>query len=112
MERNKMNSNRTVVDLNKVQYADFYWTNGVARVPLKPRKPTVNGVVVGNELAGELEGYHGETMLERAKRRDMLDNWVPVCKLQLTANHSLTYTLDKAKSIYKEFCRRQFKRKK
>ena len=107
-----MNTNRTVVDLNKVQYADFMWVNDKGQsCPCKPTLPTVFGKEVGDEPAGILAGFEGETMLQRATRRNLLDKWRPCVKLKLTANASLTYTGNKAQSIWKEWNRRQFSKK-
>jgi len=97
-----MTSNRTVLDLGKVQYASFFYRNQEGSVfYTKPKAPTVRGQVVGDEIAHFHPLYPGETMLERAKRMDILDRWTPVCVLQLTANHYITYTGKKAVSIWK-----------
>lgn len=105
-------SNRTVVDLGKVQYASFFWCNQYGiQFYIKPKGPTVRGELVGNEMAHYHTDYPGETMLERAKRLDILDRWRSVCLLQLTANHRIMYTGNKAKSIWKEWNKRIFNRK-
>lgn len=106
-----MNTNRTIVDLNKVQYADFFWSTSTMTSPTKPKQPTVNGVIVGDEPAAWLDEFPNETMLQRATRRGLLDKWEPVVRLQLTANHSLTYTGAKAQSIWREWNKRQFSKK-
>ena len=110
------NSNRTVVDLNKVSYANFYWTavHGSVCRSKKPRKPTVNGTDVDDkEFVPQItttsgETWPRETVLDRATRRQILDTWIPTVRLQLSNSHSLTYTGDKAQSIWKEWNRRQF----
>lgn len=100
------NTNRTVVDLKKVQFANLFYVNqfGLRKFP-KPKVPTVSGQPVPDEPVFNSQ----ESMLSYAKRCHLLDRWEPVCKLQLSANHKLTYTGNKAISIYREFSRRQFK---
>lgn len=94
---------KIVVDIKKVQYASFYYKNqaGQKRTILS-RYPTVYSVPIQE---GELAAYHtlypGETLLERAKRLDIIDVWIPVVVLQFAANHSVTYTGKKAKDIWK-----------
>ena len=114
-----MNSNRTVVDLNKVSYANFYWATsfGLLR-KTKPTTPTVNGVSLSKtDFAPAVIGVDGkevfprESMVARATRRKLIDSWEPHCVLQLSNSHSLTYTGAKAQSIWKEWNRRQFKKK-
>ena len=115
-----MNSNRTVVDLNKVAYANFFYTakNHSYCRNLRPRYPTVNNQDVSDLtwFAPEVQLPNGETwpretMLARAQRRGLLDSWEPQCVLQLCNSHNLTYTGAKAVSIWKEWNRRQFKKK-
>lgn len=110
-----LNSNRTVVDLNKVSYANFNWTTLCGSIcrSKKPKEATVNGEVVSEkEFAPAIERWPRETMLARAKRRNLLDIWQPHLRLQLSNSHSLEYTGDKAVSIWKEWNRRQFSKKK
>ena len=116
-----MNTNRAIVDLNKVAYAEYYWTvqsnKSISRAK-KPARPTVHGVDFDRDaIAPEVvkpdgEVWPRETMLERAKRRGLLDEWVPQCRLQLSNSHSLTYTGAKATSIWKEWCAKQFNKTK
>jgi len=101
----KKNNNRTVVNLRAVQFADFYYKSGVYKRHTKPKFPTVNNTEI---LPGQKCFATGDDLLTVAKRRNLLDVWIPVCRLQLSANHSLLYTGKKAVSIYKEFSRRQF----
>lgn len=116
-----MNTNqRTVLDLGKVAYANFFWRStrqGITHtVPLKPRFPTYDGLVIPKDIKRiqpECEGEMlNETMLEYAKRMHLVDNWIPVVKLQLTNSHTLEYTGEKAQSIWKAWNERQFKKKK
>lgn len=116
-----MNSNRTIVDLGKVAYANYFYTtkDNSHRRNTRPRYPTANNQDVSDKswFAPEVQLLNGETwpretMLARAKRRGLLDTWQPRLVLQLCNSHSLTYTGAKATSIWKEWNRRQFKKKK
>lgn len=101
-------NNRIVIDLNKVQWALFGYRNQYGDYrQLKP-KFSVHGKVYDKK-----EKMFGttETAFEVATRRAIIDKWTPELKLQLTANHTLTYTGDKAKSLWAEWNRRVFKKK-
>lgn len=102
-----MKDNRIVIDLNKVQYCKFYYKNqwGHER-PLKP-KFSVHGIVKDPTD----KAFGGGTLLEMSERLGVKDVWTPHVRFQLTANHSVTYSGEKAKSLYKEFNRRIFKTK-
>lgn len=112
-----MNSNRTVVDLQKVAYANLLWKtqdNCYTRNN-KPKYPTVHNQRVddGTDCVCEIqvsskEVWPRETKLERAKRRGLLDCWIPHCILQLSNSHSLTYTGAKALSLWDAWCAKQF----
>jgi len=106
-------NNRIVFNFSKVMYGKFRYRNQWDQLtPVKPVKPTVYGHTVSDlDFAPEVAGWPKETMLDRAKRRKLLDVWTPECVLQLSANHSLLYTGDKAVAIWKEWCRLQFKKK-
>lgn len=116
-----MTTNHTVLDLNKVAYANLSWfTHGQASVQrLKPRTPTVNGTRVDPQdfcpaVVGKdgKEIYPRELAIERAKRRGLVDVWRPQVTLQLCNSHSVVYTGKKAQRIYREFSRRQFSKPK
>lgn len=113
-----MNSNRTIVDLQKVAYVNFYWCTAGQSIRrfTKPKSPTVNGQQIGDEaycpavLEKETgkEIYPRETQIARAARRKLIDVWQPLCILQLCNSHSLQYTGAKALSLWKAWCERQF----
>lgn len=107
------NNNRIIIDLNKAMYAKFGYRNQHGTYcSLKPPF-TVNGtrfhpcdiVPVFNRTTSE---WITATALEAAEHFGCVDIWTPECTIQLMANHSLTYTGEKAKSIWAEWCRRQF----
>lgn len=105
----KMN-NRIVVDLNKVQYAWYGYRNQHnQKIPVKPISHTVNG------LTFTCDDMHISgicSMLEYAKQNNLLDVWEPYVEFQIQANHRLTYTGDKAVSMWKAWNEKIFNKKK
>lgn len=96
------NDNNKVVDLKKVQWASLtYWNQHGNVKAYKPITSTVFGETVRDEYAAYHPSYPQERMLERATRLGILDVWIPHLTLQLTANHQLVYTGEKALSIWK-----------
>ena len=101
--------NRIVCDLAKVQYARFFYRNQYGEtVNLLPKHPTVHAMKFDPD---DMHINGKETLIAYAHRTKCLDVWTPEVKLQVQANHSLTYTGEKATNIWKEWCRRQFKKK-
>lgn len=89
------NSNRKIINLNKVQYVWLYYENQEGdKVQTKPQWSTVRGIrMQDSEYAYPyITSYPFETNLECAKRLDILDEWTPVCKVQLSKHHQLKYT--------------------
>ncbi len=110
-----MKNNRIVLDLNKCQYAWRSWVTacGNYKRAEKPTGPTVHGQEfdvqsVAFPYIPSSFFLNDETMLERAKRVGILDTWIPCVTFQLTANHRLTYTGDKAEAMWKAWCERIF----
>jgi hypothetical protein len=98
------NDNRKEVSIDKVQWCRLVYstTDEQHKRDRKPTGFTAHGLDIDpKELAAPHPSYPHETMLERATRLDILDTWVPVCIAQLTANHSLQFTGDKALSFFK-----------
>jgi len=95
------------VDLKKVQWATYHWINGKGdERRIKPTAPTALGAEVSTtELAQAVPmlEYPTESMYSRALRKGILDTWKPVCRLHITANRVLTFTGDKATSIWKAY---------
>jgi hypothetical protein len=110
--------------LNKCQYAWHGWCdiNWQYRRQWRPTQPTVNGL----EFDVDAPAYNDppvmiyesetkcrpETLLEKALRLKILDKWIPYTIFQVSANHRLTYTGDKAISLWKAWCEKQFNKKK
>lgn len=62
--------------------------------------PTVFGEPVQEGYALAHHDYPHETCLERAKRLSLLDTWYPELTMQLSANHQLKFTGDKALKLW------------
>jgi hypothetical protein len=102
--------NRIVVDLNKCQYARFYYRNQYGQtVNTLPTKPTVRAMEFDPDAKNFMT--EGKTLIEVACEKSLLDRWTPEVVFQVQANHSLTYTGNKALALWKEWNRRIFKRK-
>lgn len=101
-----MPSNRTIIDLGKVAYVDYYYANQYGDItPTLPSMDTLFGRAI--DPADKIL-HSEETVLQRAKRLNRLDKWVAHCRMQLNNSHSITYTGDKAKSMYSAWCARIF----
>lgn len=93
-----MTNNHTVVSLKKVQHATFYYRNQFGETTRRlPKGPSVHGRVVS---ATKKSAHLDTTELALAKELGLLDRWTAVLKLELSANHRLTYTGDKATSLW------------
>lgn len=106
-------NNRIIVDLNKVQYAHFYYTNqyGIS-VNREPNYPTVRSQSIApDDFALFHPDWPKETILRRAMRLGLLDVWTPTLYLKLQANSCLIYTGDKAISIYNAWKEKVFGKK-
>jgi hypothetical protein len=101
------NNNDCIVDLNKVQYAYHYWINQHGdKKKLKPRFS-----VHGSEHNPKDKHINGTQTLEQfAKERHLTDVWTEITRLQLTANHQLVYSGTKAKSMWKAWGEKIFKK--
>ena len=105
--------NRIVVDLNKVQYCEYYYENQHGQRRFTKPKFSVHGQIRDpNEMAfGNTSTTKRRTLRELAKELGIVDVWTPRVRLQLTANHSLVYTGDKAVSMWNEWSKRIFNKK-
>lgn len=105
-----MKDNRIVIDLNKCQYARFYYKNQYGEVVnLLPKRPTVHAHEFNPE---EMHVLRSMTMGEYARTHKLLDRWEPYVRFQLQANRSLTYSGEKAISLWDAWCKKIFKAKK
>lgn len=107
-------SNKTTFDISSVAYATLYYRNqrDSHHLDKLPKYHTVNGVIFdAKAIAAHVSGFAGETMLDRAKRRGLLDIWTPVIKLTLKNGHKLVYEGERALSIKKAWDSRIFGKK-
>lgn len=97
----KMNNKQLLANLRRASYAELVYKNQRGLTVAKPPpRPTVNLCAVGSEPALHLDAYPGETMLQRAHRRKLLDVWTPCVKLVMSNGHTLRYTGPKAEKIW------------
>ena len=109
----ELNHDRIVCALPKAIWADLFWDNSRGSVrDHQPRHPTVYGEIVGNDLAGALPQFPLETMVDRARRRGLLDFWTPVFMVQFAASQTLRYTGTKALALDEAWRAMQFGKKK
>lgn len=108
-----LSNNRAVCNLNKVNYAQFFYrTKRGLTSPTLPKYPTANGTKLEGMFCKVSPDDAPETAEQAARRLGILDVWIPVCVLQFSSTHAIEYTGSKAKSIWKEYCRRIFKKEK
>ena len=96
-------NNKILIDLNKVQWASLIYRNqeGITRSE-KPKHPSAHGTTFdADAYAYPHHDYPKETMIERARRLDILDVWTPILIIQLSSNHSLRYSGKQALSLWK-----------
>jgi hypothetical protein len=109
----EMNNNKIVVDLNKVQWMSLYYKNQWEDYSQrKPKKITTRGRPINPEEKALMKDMSLISAIEYAKQLGIIDTWTPYCKLQLSANHSLVYSGEKAISIWKEWNKRIFNKHK
>lgn len=98
--------NERVVNLRAVQWAKLHYINQYNQEVNKPPKlPTHR---LRPMLRTDLVFGSTESMYDRAERLDMLDRWCPVLYMQLSANHTLKFTGDKALSLWAAWKAKQY----
>ena len=103
----RASNNRIVVDLKKVQFAEFYYKNQWDQTRYTKPKFSVHGQVRDpNERAYNSKG---KTLRQLATELKITDVWVPHVMLQLSANHSLVYSGENAVNIWREWSVQIFK---
>jgi hypothetical protein len=91
----------TVIDINKVAYAWFYYVNQWGHTYRKPIV-SVHGIEI-QEPDGYALYHHDyplETNLERAKRLDILDTWTPIVWFKFTTTRKIAFSGDRALSLW------------
>lgn len=99
----KLTTNKTILDLRKVQHGTLWWVNQHGEhLSYCPGYTTWHCKEISDvEKALFHPDYPDESMLKRAKRLGYTDVWKLVVYFQLTANHRITYTDDKASDMWK-----------
>ena len=106
--------NRIVVNLSSVQWARFGYRNqyGAWRNKLPENGLTYRSQpILTSSLMFNPTMDRPKLVLDWLKDNNMLDIWQPELYLKLTANESLVYTGEKAKSIWKAWNEKIFKKK-
>ena len=98
-------SEQLLVNLRKAHSARLWWENQWGmKSKLKPEAPTVHGQVIdGSALAARLPEaplHADETLLERATRRQLLDVWKPVCRVDFGSRVQEFFRGERALKIY------------
>lgn len=111
---NILNDNEKIVDLNKIQWIKRIFINQhYETVYIKPKHPTVHcSPIILDEPALYHPLFPGESCGQRAERLGLLDIWTTVIYCKLSAGRCLTYTGQKAISIYDAWCSKIYGRKK
>jgi len=104
------NDNKVVCDINKVQYAELFFVNQYGNKRLKmPEHPSVRGDEFNPDAI--CLGSGSMSMMEYATKNKMLDIWTPVAEFQYASNHFLSFTDDKALSMWQAWKAKIFGKK-
>ena len=89
---------------------DYYWTDttNTYKRKTKPNAPTVNGNYVPDTSAGCHHLYPCESLLERARRLDIIDEWRSILKVRMQGSVRLTFESKRADSLWKAWCSKQY----
>lgn len=101
-------SKQRAINYSKVQWAEYYYVNQFGeQARTKLRTPSVHGAPLENPNAYAMAhpSYPFETIIERARRLEILDVWTPCCSLIINANKSLHFKGDKATKVWKSYCK-------
>lgn len=105
-------NNKIVVDLDKCCYCIFGYRNQWGDTVSVAPKYSVRGTVFNPDAPSfALESKTNETMLEKAKRLNILDIWTPVFKCRLSAADVLEFSGPKAVALNKAWNAKIFKKK-
>lgn len=96
---------KTLLNLRKVAYVELWFVNQTGtRISENPTQPTVGGMPIpAGVYAMPLCEYPSETMLERARRLEILDRWTPVARFHYTKYDSVTFQGEKALKLHRAF---------
>ncbi len=101
-----------IIQFNKVAWVKLFYQsrcNNFFRKK-KPSRPTVHGEYIESGYAAEHQDYPAETMLERARRLDIIDEWIPRLVIAFSATKHLYFEGQQAEKYYAAFQNYMFKR--
>jgi hypothetical protein len=97
-----------LLDFHKVIWAKLYYKNQEgSKTPHLSSSPTVHGEFIVNPDEDALPrdlAYPGETRLERARRLDLLDVWIPRCEMLIYCRELIVWERQRALDMYKAYC--------
>jgi hypothetical protein len=101
---------QTVISIDKIIAATFSWVNQHNNLSLhrKPKAPTANGSFIPSGYAAYHADFPCETMLERARRLDIIDRWKPNLYLRLQGGVRMTIQGPQALSLWEAYKAREF----
>lgn len=93
------------LDLNKVVLCRYWYeTQDGVTSRIKPSLPSVRGLTFNSAaFAPTHYDYPLETLIERAIRLDILDEWVAKCLCKTVSGYTVKYTGKKATSIWEAY---------
>lgn len=101
------------IDLNSVSYVSYYYLNQHGNAKrIKPRKPSVRGMLLSDEMCPAVNDIPRESVFDRATRLGIIDKWKPVCIYQFRNNHSMRFEHDLAIKRKKQYDEHIFNKRK
>lgn len=98
----------TIISLDKVIVAHLFYRNQHGLTSPKPML-SANGSTFEPTSYGRYHfQYTHETMLERARRLDIIDKWTPVLKVKMQGGVRQEFTGERALSIWEAFKAKEF----
>lgn len=108
-----INSNKIVVNLDKVTYARLrYRTHNYGVTLYRNYLPNIPSVMGYTIYPNDIRFGTNELMIIYTKRRNLLDAWISERELQLSNNHSLIYTGQKALDLWDSWKAKIFSKQK
>lgn len=97
-----------ILDFHKIIWAKQYWRNQEgSRTVGQPSSPTIYGeyIVEPDEYARPYDiAFPGETRLERARRLDLIDRWIPICEMRTYCRELIRWEGQQALDMYRAYC--------
>lgn len=95
------NNNKIVVNLDKVTHARLRYRTYNYGITIYRESVSAWPSVMGEPIyPSDIRFGTNEPMIDYAKRKNLLDVWIPELELQLSNSHSLIYTGQKAIDLW------------